>query len=101
MDIAVVGVGSSLVVQDGVCREARIALGAVGPTPLRAAQAEGVLVGKKVTPDLIDAAAKSAVEAARPIDDVRGSAAFRKQLVEVLTRRTLTTAWQQASALNG
>ncbi len=101
MDIAVVGVGSSVTLDDGVCREARIALGAVAPTPVRATKAEAALTGQRLSPELIDEAAKLAVVDARPIDDVRGSADFRKHLVEVLTRRTLTAAWQQAIGTAG
>jgi len=96
MDIAVVGVGSAITLDDGRCERARIALGAVAPTPIRATRAEELLRGQVMSPELIDAAAKLAVEDARPIDDVRGSASFRQHLVEVLTRRTLTAAWQLA-----
>jgi CO/xanthine dehydrogenase FAD-binding subunit len=97
LDIAVVGVASQLTIADGRCVMARIALGAVAPTPLRARQAEARLEGEAVTPALIDEAAGLAVEAARPISDQRGSAEFRRHLVRVLTRRTLTTALERAS----
>ncbi|MGH7388299.1 MAG: FAD binding domain-containing protein [Candidatus Rokuibacteriota bacterium] len=92
LDIAVVGVASQLTLSDGVCRTARIALAAVAPTPVRATAAERVLEGQRVTPELIERAAEAAIEAARPISDQRGSADFRRHLVRVLTRRTLTTA---------
>jgi carbon-monoxide dehydrogenase medium subunit len=98
LDIAVVGVASQLTPAKGVCTKARIALAAVAPTPLRATAAEGVLEGHAVTPELIERAAAVAVEAARPISDQRGSAEFRRHLVRVLTRRTLTTALARASA---
>ena len=92
MDIAVVGVGSMLVLEPGTtrCTQARIALASVAPTPVRATAAEQVLEGKEVTADLIREAGERAVEAARPISDVRGSAEYRKELVKVLTRRTLS-----------
>lgn len=98
LDIAVVGVASQLTLSKGVCTKARIALAAVAPVPLRATQAEHVLEGHVVTPELIERAAAVAVEAARPISDQRGSADFRRHLVRVLTRRTLTTALARASA---
>jgi aerobic carbon-monoxide dehydrogenase medium subunit len=98
LDIAVVGVASQLTLANGVCTKARIALAAVAPVPLRATAAEQALQGQAVTHDLIKRAADLAVEAARPISDQRGSADFRRHLVRVLTRRTLTTALARASA---
>jgi carbon-monoxide dehydrogenase medium subunit len=98
LDIAVVGVASQLTLSRGVCTKARIALASVAPTPLRAVEAERVLEGQPVTPELIERAARAAVDAARPISDQRGSADFRRHLVQVLTRRTLTTALARAGA---
>jgi carbon-monoxide dehydrogenase medium subunit len=98
LDIAVVGVASQLTLTDGVCARARIALAAVAPVPLRATAAEQTLEGQRPTPDRIEQAATLAVEAARPISDQRGSAEFRRHLVRVLTRRTLTQALARASA---
>ena len=97
LDIAVVGVASQLTLSDGVCKKARIALAAVAPVPLRATEAERALEGQAVTPDRIAQAAELAVGAARPISDQRGSADFRRHLVRVLTRRTLTRALERAS----
>ncbi len=98
LDIAVVGVASQLTLANGVCTKVRIALAAVAPVPLRATAAEQALEGQAVTPERIARAADLAVEAARPISDQRGSADFRRHLVRVLTRRTLTTALARASA---
>jgi aerobic carbon-monoxide dehydrogenase medium subunit len=97
LDIAVVGVASQLTLSNGTCARARIALAAVAPTPVRATAAEQALEGQPVTPELIERAAELAVTAARPISDQRGSAEFRRHLVRVLTRRTLTTALARAS----
>ncbi len=99
LDIAVVGVASSLTISDGRCARVRIALGAVSPVPLRAEAAEARLVGEAVTPALIEEAAELAVPACSPISDQRGSAEFRRHLVRVLTRRTLTTAYERATGL--
>ncbi len=97
MDIAVVGVGSVVTVENGRCVDARIALGAVAPTPIRAARAEALLRGERLTQALIDRAAQAAAEEARPITDVRGPAEFRRHLVSVLTSRTLSVAWSNAT----
>src|SRR2546425_11049254 len=98
LDIAVVGVASQITLSNGVCGKARISLASVAPTPVRATAAERMLEGQPLTKERVEEAAKLAVEAARPISDQRGSAEFRKHLVRVLTRRTLTTALARASA---
>ena len=91
MDIAVVGVAALIAFADDerTCREARIALGAVAPTPLRARQAERVLTGQELTDAAIAQVAEAARESAKPIDDVRASAWFRLELVAALTERAL------------
>jgi carbon-monoxide dehydrogenase medium subunit len=90
-------VASQLTLSNGVCAKARIALAAVAPTPVRATAAEQALEGQPVTPEQIERAAELAVSAAQPISDQRGSAEFRRHLVRVLTRRTLTSALTRAS----
>jgi carbon-monoxide dehydrogenase medium subunit len=97
MDIAVVGVGSYLTMDNGHCADARIVLGAVAPTPMRAVRAESALRGQPLSAELIAFAAGLAAEEARPITDIRGTADFRRHLVAVLTSRTLTAAWSQAT----
>ena len=93
MDIATVGVASAVTVdRSGVCTGARIALGAVAATPLRASAAEELLVGKRLDAEVLQAAADAAMARATPIDDVRGTADYRRQMVGVLTRRTLEHA---------
>ena len=94
-----VGVASQLTLRSGACVKARIALGAVAPVPVRAMEAEARLEGQEITLDLIEEAAQLAVNAASPISDQRGSAEFRRHLVRVLTRRTLTTAYERANGL--
>ncbi|MDR3563631.1 MAG: xanthine dehydrogenase family protein subunit M [Negativicutes bacterium] len=93
MDIAVAGVGVCLDLNpQGMCQEARIVLGAVAPTPLRAKQAEQVLIGKQLDETLIAAAADMAGAEARPISDIRASAEYRREMVVVLTRRAVAAA---------
>jgi CO/xanthine dehydrogenase FAD-binding subunit len=96
MDIAVVGVGAALTLDGDKCTAARIALAAVAATPLYAAKASQALIGKKFDAAAIENAAKLAIEQASPIDDMRGTAEFRRHLVGVLTRRTLERAAERA-----
>jgi carbon-monoxide dehydrogenase medium subunit len=97
MDIAVVGVGVRLTLaEDGSIAEARIALGAVAPTVIRANEAEEWLIGKEPTAQALEHAAGLAKEEARPISDVRGSEEFRRYLVGVMTRRCLDIALERA-----
>jgi CO/xanthine dehydrogenase FAD-binding subunit len=91
MDIAVVGVGLALKLEADRCQAARVVLGAVAPIPWRARRAEEELTGSRLTPERISRAANLAAEEAMPIDDVRGSAWYRRRMVEVLTRRGLTS----------
>ncbi len=90
--LAVVGIASSVVMEGQTIKDVRIALGAVSPTPMRAIEAEAVLRGKQVSQELIDQAGKIAASESKPITDMRGSAEYRRNLVDVLTRRTLKAA---------
>ena len=98
MDIAFVGVASAVELEgsDGVVKSARIALGAVAPTPIRASEAEAKLKGQRLTDELLAEAGRLAAQAAKPISDVRASAEYRREMVDVLTRRTLTQALEIA-----
>jgi carbon-monoxide dehydrogenase medium subunit len=98
MDIAVVCGAAMLTVADGTCQDVRIALGAVGPTPMRAPRAESALRGQALTEPLIEDASRIAAEEARPIDDVRSSAEYRREMVSILTRRGLKQALERARA---
>ncbi len=98
MDIAVVGVGAAVVLdnQGRSIQSARIALAAVAPTPLFAREAGDLLAGREVSDDVLEEAAEAACAIARPITDMRGTAEFRKHLVGVLTRRALKGAIARA-----
>ena len=100
MDIAAVGVAVKLSLADNgeVIDSARICLGAVGPTIIRAQEAEQALAGQPPSNELFDNAATLAQAAASPISDVRGSAEFRRYLVGVMTRRCLKIAHERAKA---
>jgi CO/xanthine dehydrogenase FAD-binding subunit len=98
MDIAEVGVGATLTLTaDGTVAAARIALGAVAPTPLLVPEAGDSLAGNAPSESAFARAAALAQAAARPISDMRGTAEHRKHLVGVLTRRALHTALERAA----
>ena len=81
MDIAVVGVGARLTLDEsGVIASARIALGAVAPQAFLADAAAAALLGTRGEPEALEAAATAAMEAAKPISDKRGSADFRRRI---------------------
>ncbi len=74
----------------GRCAEARIALGAVAPRPMRALAAEQAIMAERLTPESIAHAAHLAAAEIQPISDIRGSAAYRREVTEVVVRRLLT-----------
>ena len=88
-DLATVGVAVSITLGsgDGICQDARIALGAAAPTPMRAKQAEAVLRGKKITDNLLKEAGEIASTEAEPISDIYASEDYRRELVKVLVKR--------------
>ena len=98
MDIAVAGVGSSIVLDASGKSfvSARISLASVAPTPLLVDEAGAALAGKEVSDKAIDDAAEAAMAASRPISDMRGTIQQRRHLVGVLTRRTLRGAIERA-----
>jgi len=98
MDIAVVGVGAAVTLdlRDERITTARIALAAVGPTPIFAREASQALAGKPFNDESIERAAQLAIAATSPIDDMRGTAEFRRHVTGVLTRRVLAKAIERA-----
>jgi CO/xanthine dehydrogenase FAD-binding subunit len=98
MDIAVVGAGVAVTLDEGRsrCTGARIALAAVAPTPLLVPEAGAALVDGPLSDTLIERAAERARAAARPISDMRGDADYRRHLVGVLTKRALQAAVARA-----
>jgi carbon-monoxide dehydrogenase medium subunit len=98
MDIATVGVAAmvSLSGQDTVCQDVKITLGAVAPTVVRATDAETLLRGQALDAARLQQAAQHAVQAASPVDDIRGSAAHRRAVIAPLVQRTLHYAVQMA-----
>ncbi|MFQ5610559.1 MAG: FAD binding domain-containing protein [Anaerolineae bacterium] len=99
MDLAIVNVAASVTLDEAGQSfvDARIALGAVAPTPIRARQAEAALRGQPATETVLEAAAALAAEEARPITDVRSTADYRRAMVRLLTRRALERALARAT----
>ncbi len=89
--LSAVSVATQLVVNEGgsVCSRARVVLGAVGPTPIRATESERLLEGRRLDRFLLQEAGKLAAEVSKPITDIRGSAWYRKELVRALVEQSL------------
>lgn len=96
MEISVVCVAACLTVRDAALSRVRIALGAVGPTALRACAAEAMLEGQAADRGLIGRAALCAAAECAPVSDVRASAEYRRLLVEVLVARALERCVERA-----
>ncbi|WP_435213534.1 FAD binding domain-containing protein [Luminiphilus sp. nBUS_16] len=99
MDIAVAGTGVSITLDTaGICTAARVAIGAVAPTPLLVEAAGQTLVGSKLEDDAIDSAVTAVRAAASPISDKRGSAQYRTHVVGVLVKRAIQRAQARINA---
>lgn len=97
MELSTVGVAVSLSMDDGVCRDIRIALGAVGATVLRAPAAEAMLRGTRLDAATVKSAADKAMEECTPISNVRASADYRRDMVGVLTGRAINQALEASA----
>lgn len=95
-DFATVGVAVQLELDDGTVRKAGIGLAAVGPQNIKATAAEELLRGERLTDDLITEAARRAADAAEPRADLRGSEAYKRNVVRVFTERGLKRAYERA-----
>jgi carbon-monoxide dehydrogenase medium subunit len=97
MDIAVVGAAVSLSLDGkGICRSARVSLGAVAPTVLLVDEAAKALIGTPVDDKALDNLARACSAACRPIDDKRGTKEFRTKVAGVLARRAAKIALERA-----
>lgn len=98
MDIAVVGVGVSVTRDpDGTVTDARVALGAVAPTVVRVEDAEDAITGTKLDDEALAKLAAACEAACSPIDDKRGTVAFRTEVAGVLAKRAIQTAYERAA----
>ena len=96
MDLAFIGVAAAINLDNGTITNSRIGLAAVAPTPIRATEAENLLNGNAPTAELVEQAGAAAAAASSPISDLRCSAEHRKEMVDVLTRRTIQQALERA-----
>lgn len=99
MDIAVVGCGVNVTLDgQGLCRNARVVLGAVAPTQVIVEEAESVLVGHRLDDATLAALDLAGQRACRPITDKRGTVEYRTKIAGVLARRAAATAFERAGA---
>ena len=95
-DFATAAAAVIIEISGDTCQNARIALTNLGPTALRASDAEAVLVGKVITEDLIDQAAQKAMDICDPAEDLRGDAEYKTHMAGEMTRRAIRTAIERA-----
>lgn len=96
LTLSLVNAAAYLALDGDLCEDARVALGAVASTPLRMLPVEEMLEGRKPSHGLIQKAASACRDFVDPVDDIRASAEYRREMACVLTRRALTDAWQRA-----
>jgi CO/xanthine dehydrogenase FAD-binding subunit len=99
-DMGIIGAAVSITLKpgDGVCQDARIALGSAASVPLRAKKAEGKLIGKELNDALLAEASEVAATEAAPPADVHGSAEYRREMVKVFVKRVARIALERAKA---
>ena len=95
-DYATVAVAAIVTLDGDRCREARIALGSVGVTPLRGRAAEALLSGERISQRLLEAAGEAVKAEVDPLSDHRGSAAYKRDMAAVMVGRALAQAWEAA-----
>lgn len=96
-DLAKVNVAVMVSVAEGTCTDARLALGAVAPTPLRVKKAESILIGKRLDADTIERAAREAAAETKTVSDVRSTAEYRKEVSRVMVCRAIEMAIRRAT----
>ncbi|MCX8021974.1 MAG: xanthine dehydrogenase family protein subunit M [Syntrophorhabdaceae bacterium] len=95
LDLAIVGVAVSLTVkEDNICQDAKIGLGAVAPTPIRAYKAEREIIGNMVTEEVAQKVADTASRECAPITDIRATEDYRRSMVRTLTKRAIMNLWE-------
>ncbi len=96
MDIAVAGVGVRVSVENGICTDARVSIGAVAPTALLVTSAAEALIGSSLDEAALAAAGQACKDSASPISDKRGTAEYRQKVVAVLCKRAIAIAHKRA-----
>jgi len=94
----IVSVAASITLDEGGagCKDVRIVLGAAAATPLRATEAEHMLIGKKIDRKLLASVGKKASEESDPVSDIHATETYRRFLVKTLTKRVVRKAWEKA-----
>ncbi len=95
-DLAKVSVAVAVVREGDVCKDCRIALGAVAKVPLRTKKGEEILKGKKFAENLITKAGNQIAEEIQPITDLRSTAWYRKEVTKIMVRDAIKLAWERA-----
>jgi len=103
MDLAVVGAAVVITLHpsNSICTNAKVALGAVAPTPIRIKKVEEILEGRKINQSLISEASNLAAEESRPISDIRGSSWYRKEIIKVLVSRAIAQTLEKIKLQEG
>lgn len=96
--IKIAGAAAMVSLDDGLCKDAKIALSAVAPVPMRALEAEAILKGKPLDDRLIEQAAQAAAAEADPVTDMHATDEYRRELVKVLVKRAAKMALERARA---
>jgi carbon-monoxide dehydrogenase medium subunit len=94
-DLAVVGIATHLILEpdsQNLCRDIRIAMGSVGPTPIRSKRGEDILKGQKIDDAIIEKVAQVSSEDAQPTTDINGTEEYKRQIIKVLVSRTIQEA---------
>ncbi len=95
-DLAKVSAAVVIEREGDLCRDCKIVMGSVAPIPLRTKEAEKILVGKKFKEDLVQKASLQVSEETKPINDIRSTALYRKEVSKVLVRDAIRLAWERA-----
>ena len=88
-DYATVSISLVLVMNNGACSYARVAVGSAGPAPVHLAEADAILAGSDLSAETVEQAGRKLMEAADPVDDVRGSAEYRRMIIPGLLQRAV------------
>lgn len=99
-DMGIVSVATSITLDDDCvkCKDVRIVLGGAASTPLRAKEAEQMVIGQKLDDGLLDKVGEKVSEEADPVDDIHATEAYRRGLVKTITKKMVKKAWEQAKA---
>ena len=100
LEIAIVGVAVTLDMDGGSCRDARVLVGAAAPTPIRILDAENCLNGAALDDEVLAKAMDAAAASVSPIDDVRGTADYRREMTKVCLKRAVKAAAAGEQSVN-